>query len=36
MATKLKLSARPLHWVFKIGDREATIKFYRETLGMKV
>jgi len=28
--------ARALHWVFKIGQRELTMKFYREILGMKV
>ncbi|XP_078491926.1 glyoxalase domain-containing protein 4-like [Ciona intestinalis] len=27
---------RTLHFVFKIGDRNKTIKFYREILGMKV
>ncbi|BES97480.1 glyoxalase domain containing 4 [Nesidiocoris tenuis] len=27
---------RALHWVFKIGDRTQTAKFYREILGMKV
>lgn len=27
---------RALHWVFKIGDRTLTAKFYREILGMKV
>ncbi len=32
----LSLSARALHWVFKIGDREASIKFFRDLLGMKV
>lgn len=30
------LSARALHFVFKIGDRTKTAKFYREILGMKV
>ncbi|KAG7159446.1 glyoxalase domain-containing protein 4-like [Homarus americanus] len=29
-------SRRALHFVYKIGDREATAKFYREILGMKV
>nr|XP_045601513.1 glyoxalase domain-containing protein 4-like [Procambarus clarkii] len=29
-------SRRALHFVYKIGDRKATIKFYREILGMKV
>ncbi|CAK8692169.1 unnamed protein product [Clavelina lepadiformis] len=29
-------SRRTLHFVFKIGDRNATLKFYREILGMKV
>lgn len=36
MAEPLKLTARALHWVFKIGDREKTIGFYRNVLGMKV
>lgn len=27
---------RALHWVFKIADREKSIKFYREILGMRV
>uniref|UniRef100_H2YQ11 VOC domain-containing protein n=1 Tax=Ciona savignyi TaxID=51511 RepID=H2YQ11_CIOSA len=27
---------RTLHFVFKIGDRNKTIKFYRDILGMKV
>ena len=31
MATK-----RALHFVFKVGDRTSTAKFYREVLGMKV
>nr|ACO10351.1 Glyoxalase domain-containing protein 4 [Caligus rogercresseyi] len=26
---------RPLHWVFKIGDRKANIRFFRDLLGMK-
>ncbi|GAB6033723.1 hypothetical protein CHUAL_013836 [Chamberlinius hualienensis] len=29
-------SKRALHFVFKIGDRAKTIKFYKEVLGMKV
>lgn len=29
-------SRRTLHFVFKIGDRNKTIKFYRDVLGMKV
>ncbi|CAB0012874.1 unnamed protein product [Nesidiocoris tenuis] len=29
-------AVRALHWVFKIGDRTQTAKFYREILGMKV
>ncbi|XP_042905246.1 glyoxalase domain-containing protein 4 [Parasteatoda tepidariorum] len=29
-------SARALHFVFKIGDRKETIKFYTKVLGMKV
>ena len=32
----LKLDARALHWVFKIGDREEAIKFFKDILGMKV
>lgn len=27
---------RALHFVFKVADRTATAKFYREVLGMKV
>lgn len=27
---------RALHFVFKVGDRPATIKFYKDVLGMKV
>lgn len=27
---------RALHYVFKIGDRKLTAKFYKEILGMKV
>lgn len=27
---------RALHYVFKIGDRNATFKFFRDILGMKV
>ena len=27
---------RALHWVFKIADREKTIQFYKEILGMRV
>ena len=29
-------SRRALHFVYKIGDRAATAKFYRDILGMKV
>ena len=29
-------SVRPLHFVFKIGDRFKTIDFYTNVLGMKV
>ena len=33
----LKMSGRrALHFVFKIGDRNQTIKFYKDVLGMKV
>lgn len=31
-----KISGRALHWVFKVGDREETMKFYRKVLGMKI
>ena len=27
---------RALHFVFKVGDRTQTIKFYKDILGMKV
>uniref|UniRef100_A0A8C6X0J4 Glyoxalase domain-containing protein 4 n=1 Tax=Naja naja TaxID=35670 RepID=A0A8C6X0J4_NAJNA len=27
---------RALHFVFKVGDRAQTIRFYRELLGMRV
>jgi lactoylglutathione lyase len=27
---------RALHWVFKVGDRKETMRFYREVLGMRV
>jgi len=27
---------RALHWVFKVGNREETMKFYKEILGMKI
>ncbi|XP_012280805.1 glyoxalase domain-containing protein 4 [Orussus abietinus] len=30
------VAGRALHFVFKIGDRKLTAKFYREVLGMKV
>lgn len=30
------LHRRPLHWVFKVGNRNATINFYRDVLGMTV
>ena len=26
---------RPLHWVFKVGDLQATLEFYERALGMK-
>ena len=33
----LKMATRrALHFVFKVADRTATAKFYREILGMKV
>lgn len=31
-----KTDGRGLHWVFKIADREKTIHFYRDVLGMTV
>ncbi|XP_070571371.1 glyoxalase domain-containing protein 4-like [Ptychodera flava] len=30
------MSRRALHYVFKVGDRTTTAKFYREVLGMKI
>ena len=27
---------RPLHWVFKVGDLQASIKFFERVFGMKV
>ena len=27
---------RALHFVFKVGDRTETIRFYKDVLGMKV
>lgn len=33
---KMNISGRALHFVFKIGERKNTMKFYREVLGMKV
>lgn len=27
---------RALHWVFKVGNRKETIKFYKDILGMKI
>ncbi len=27
---------RALHFVFKVGDRQKTIRFYKDILGMKV
>lgn len=32
----MNISGRALHFVFKIGERKNTMKFYREVLGMKV
>ncbi|UYV78393.1 GLOD4 [Cordylochernes scorpioides] len=29
-------SIRPLHYVFKVGDRNRTIKFFKNILGMKI
>lgn len=29
-------SKRALHWVFKVGNRKETIKFYKDILGMKI
>ena len=34
--SSLTSNARALHWVFKIGDRPKTIKFFRDVMGMKV
>lgn len=31
-----KAGVRPLHWVFKVGDRARTMEFYKKVLGMKV
>ncbi|XP_013387571.1 glyoxalase domain-containing protein 4 [Lingula anatina] len=31
----MSATRRALHWVFKVGDRTKTAKFYREVLGMK-
>jgi hypothetical protein len=33
---KIMINGRALHFVFKIGERKLTAKFYREILGMKV
>ncbi len=33
---EVESTRRPLHYVFKVADRTATIKFYRDVLGMKV
>jgi catechol 2,3-dioxygenase-like lactoylglutathione lyase family enzyme len=30
------VDARPLHWVFKIGDRGRAVDFFRKDLGMRV
>ena len=32
----MAVTRRALHYVFKVSDREATVKFYRDILGMKV
>lgn len=32
----LSLNGRALHFVFKVADRAATARFYRDLLGMKV
>ena len=29
-------SCRPLHWVFKVGDLEKTVRFYEKVFGMTV
>lgn len=31
-----KITGRALHYVFKIGDRKQSAKFYRDVLGMQV
>ncbi|CAB3372339.1 Hypothetical predicted protein [Cloeon dipterum] len=33
---KMNINGRALHFVFKIGERKNTMKFYQEVLGMKV
>ncbi|XP_048522505.1 glyoxalase domain-containing protein 4 isoform X1 [Dendroctonus ponderosae] len=35
-STMVSLHGRPLHYVFKIPDRDRTMDFYRKVLGMKV
>lgn len=30
------MNVRPLHWVFKIGNRQENLKFFRDILGMKL
>lgn len=32
----MQQTVRPLHWVFKVGDRARTMEFYRAVLGMQV
>lgn len=32
----MNLNGRALHFVFKVGDRAQTIKFYKDVLGMKI
>lgn len=34
--SSLNVVGRALHWVFKVGDRKKTMRFYRDVLGMKV
>lgn len=32
----MQIAGRALHYVFKIGDRKLSSKFYRDVLGMKI
>ena len=33
---KMADGRRALHFVFKVADRDSTVKFYKEILGMKI